>query len=279
LEVHSLRESAVKITCMRTRLLNICLLVCLTATLTAQVGLSADELKLFNFLNQERKIAGLPQFQWNYRLAEAARAHSELLAQHKELSHQFAGEAALGDRIGVTGARFNSAAENVAEGETGSDAVLNIHTSLMFSPGHRANILSPQYNVVGLAIVSRDGQMYVTEDFAHTLSVYSEAQFRNAVIAAFNKARQARKLPRVTLIDDPRIHDLACSETEKPQIPRVIAPALDEVVFTSSDPDQLPEDMQKAVRDPSLHKMSLGACFHPDKEHGNANFWVVAAFY
>jgi uncharacterized protein YkwD len=264
---------------MRIGVLNVCLLVSLSACLRAQVGLSPDELKLFNFVNQERKIAGLPSLQWNYHLAEAARAHSELLAQHKELSHQFTGEAALGDRIGVTGARFNSAAENVAEGDITADPVTEIHTSLMFSPNHRANILSPQYNVVGLAIVSRDGRMYVTEDFAHVLSAYSEAQFRDALIAAFNKARQAKGLLPVTVLKDARIHDLACSESDKPVLPNGPPEALEEVVFTSSTPDQLPHDMEKAVSDPSLHKMSLGACFHPDKEHGYANFWVIAAFY
>ena len=243
------------------------------------MGLSADELKLFNFLNQERKIAGQPQLQWNYHLAEAARAHSALLAQHKELSHQFNGEAALADRIGATGARFNSAAENVAEGDTPGDPVLDIHRSLMFSPGHRANILSPQYDAVGLAIVSRDGKMYVTEDFAYIISTYSEGQFRDALIAAFNEARQAKGLPPVAVLKDARIHDLACSESDKPQIPEGFPGALAEVVFTSSEPEKLPADMQKPLADPALRRMSVGTCFHPDKEHGYANFWVIAAFY
>jgi uncharacterized protein YkwD len=264
---------------MLNRVLNICLLVCSAATLWAQVGLSPDELKLFNFLNQERKIAGLPQLQWNYHVAEAARTHTQVMADHKTLSHQFTGEPALGDRVGATGARFNSAAENVAEGDTAGDPVLEIHRSLMFSPGHRANILSPQYNAVGLAIVSRDGKMYVTEDFAYIVSTYSEDQFRDALIAAFNKARRAKGLAPVAVLKDARIHDLACSETDKPQIPEGFPGALDEVVFTSSEPDKLPADLQKAVVDPSLHKMSVGACFHPDKEHGYANFWVIAAFY
>jgi len=245
----------------------------------AQVGLSSDELKLFNLVNQERKKAGLPAFQWNYHLAEAARAHTQLMADRKVLSHLFPGESALGDRIGATGVRFNGAAENVAEGDIAGDTVTGVHASLMNSPQHRSNILSPKYNEMGLAIVSRDGVLYVTEDFAHTLPIYSEAQFRNAVIVAFDKARQAHNLPAISLREDSQIHDLACSEHDKAEVPQNLPNTLEVVAFTSSIPETLPSDMQKASGDPSLHRMAIEACFSPDKEHGYANFWVVAAFY
>lgn len=246
----------------------------------AQVGLSPDEQKLFNLINQERKKAGLAQFQWDYHLAESARTHTQLMAERKVLTHQFANELALGERLGATGARFDGAAENVAQGDVAGDTVTNLHSSLMNSPEHRGNILHSKYNAVGLAIISRAGEMYVTEDFAHILPAYSEAQFRNAVIAAFNRARQASSLPPMIVLNDPQIHDLACAQHDEPQIPQAFFPtALDKVVFTSSDPDKLPSSMQKAVLDPALHHLSLGACFHPDKQHGYANFWVIAAFY
>jgi uncharacterized protein YkwD len=245
----------------------------------AQVGLSSDEQKLFNLLNQERKKAAMPPFQWNYHLAESARAHSQLMASHKLLAHQFPGEPALGERLGATGVRFNGAAENVAVGDITADVVPEIHDSLMNSPEHRGNILNSKYNAVGLAIVSRDGAMYVTEDFAHTVTAYSEEQFRDAVIAAFNKARQARGQSIIMVRDDPRIHDLACAEQDKPLIPQSLSNALEVVVFTSSEPENLPSDMQRLVGDPAVHRMSIGTCFHPDKQHGYASFWVVAAFY
>lgn len=264
---------------MTLRLFSIFLAVCLSALLHAQVGLSSGEQKLFNLLNQERKKAGLPQFRWDYHLAESARAHTELMAQRNVLTHQFPGEAVLGERIGATGARFNGAAENVAQGDIGGDTVGLIHTSLMNSPEHRGNILSPKYNAVGLAIVSQDNEMYVTEDFSHSLPAYSDGQFRDAVIAAFNKARQENQLPAVAIRDNPQIHDLACSEYDKPEIPQGLSNALDTVVFTSSEPEKLPSDMQTPARDPALHRMSIGVCFHPDQQHGYANFWVVAAFY
>lgn len=263
---------------MNAKALIIFFVICLGTGLRAQVGISADEQKLFNLVNQERKRAGLAALQWSYPLAQSARAHTQLMARRSMLSHQFPGEPALGDRVGATGLRFSGAAENVAEGDIEADTVERLHASLMNSPEHRGNILSPNYNAGALAIISSNNLMYVTEDFAHTLPVYSEEQFRGGIVAAFNKARRANSLAAVVVRDDPHFHDLACSESQKEQVPDVPR-ALDTVVFTSADPEKLPTDMQKAARDPALHGMSIGACFSPDKQHGYGNFWVVVAFY
>lgn len=263
---------------MNAKALIIFLVVCLSTGLRAQVGISADEQKLFNLVNQERKKAGLATLQWSYPLAQSARAHTQLMAMRSTLTHQFPGEPALGDRVGATGLRFSGAAENVAEGDIEADTVERLHASLMNSPEHRGNILSPNYNAGAFAIISSNNLMYVTEDFAHTLPVYSEEQFRGAVVTAFNEARQANNLPAVEVPDNPRFHDLACSESGKERVPK-LPKALDIVVFTSSEPEKLPSDMQTAARDPRLRRMGIGACFSPDKKHGYGNFWIVAAFF
>src|SRR5215471_17132190 len=103
---------------MRIRALVVHLAFLWSSVVFAQVGLSSDEQKLFNLLNQERIKAGLPRLEWDYHVAEAARKHTQLQASQKTLSHRFLGEPALGDRIGATGLRFDVAAENVALGET-----------------------------------------------------------------------------------------------------------------------------------------------------------------
>lgn len=243
---------------------------------SAQVGLSSGELQLFNLLNQERAKAGLPKFQWNYQLAESARAHTQLLANQEDLSHQFPGEAVLGDRIGATGLRYDVAAENVAA----ASSVQEIHSGLMESPEHRANILSPEYNSVGLAIIPRNGDLYVTEDFAHTLPSYTEEQFRHAVVAAFNKQRKANRIASVNATVNPRLHELACSDSNDVQhIIEGLPGALTLVLFTSATPEKLSPSMEKAAMDKSFHRMEIGVCFKPDKEHGSGSFRILAAFY
>jgi len=242
----------------------------------AQVGLSRNELKLFNLVNQERVKVGLPRLQWDYHLAQSARGHARLLAKNGVLSHQFPDEPVLGDRMGVAGVRFNIGAENVAAGDT----VEKIHEGLMNSPEHRANILSPKYNAIGLAIVPQDDDLYLTEDFASVLPSYTEQQFREAVATAFNKARQANGIAEVSVRANANLHEVACSDNnDGQQIIHDLPGALNLVVFRASEPEKLPNGMQKTAADRSLHRMEIGTCFRPGKDHGYGSFRVVAAFY
>src|SRR5689334_2935872 len=169
---------------------------------------SAEEKQLLDLVNQERAKAGAGRLEWNDRLAQAALKHSRLLEENQDLSHQFAGEPGLQERVGATGLRFNAVAENVAE----APDVAAIHNGLMHSPGHRANILNPDYNAVGISIVERGGQLFVTQDFAHVLATYTEKQFLDAVVSGFNRARRARGLRAVDVVTDARLHKAACAQ-------------------------------------------------------------------
>jgi hypothetical protein len=226
---------------------------------------SGMEEQLLNLLNQERMRAGLQKVQWNQELANAARAHSDLLAKHKSLSHQFRGEADLQQRAGGAGAHFNAVAENVAY----APAVSDLHDGLMHSPPHRANILNPEYNAVGIAIVERDGELYATEDFARVMATFTEDQFREAVITAFQKARVAAKRAPITVSSDPRLHKAACSKTlNARQLLHGLPGATDLAIYTSSDAPQLPANMRSAAADGTLHRMNIGVCFQQDSATG-----------
>ena len=189
-----------------------CVLLFLVAGATgvahAQTSPSQDERKLFHLLNQERQKAGLPKLQWDNHLAKSAGGHALLLAEHQGLSHQFSGEPQLGERVGATGLRFTVSAENVASAQTVEDA----HKGLMNSPPHRANILSPEFNAVGLAVIPRVGAVYVAQNFAYVLPVYSEAQFRSALLEAFRNARQEKGFSKIAVRPDPKLHEAACSD-------------------------------------------------------------------
>src|SRR5262249_14728206 len=94
------------------------LLLCATLLLLAMPGFasaSSAERQIFDQLNQARQNAGLAALEWNELVAEAARAHAEALSQSKDLSHQYAGEPSLPERLAATGVRFTRAAENVAK--------------------------------------------------------------------------------------------------------------------------------------------------------------------
>jgi hypothetical protein len=242
----------------------------------AHAGPSQREQQLFDLVNHEREKAGLKKLEWNDQLAEAALAHSKLLAENRDLSHQFPGEPILQERVGATRLRFNSVAENVAA----APDVDTAHTALMKSPGHRANILHQDYNAIGISIIERDHELFITQDFAHTLASYTEKQFRESLVASFNQARRTRKMPPVDVISDVHLRKAACSQdmhTDKmiQNMPGVSGL----LVFSLSEPGALPNDMRKYASDKTVHRMSIGVCLQTGGATGFSKFWVVAAFY
>ena len=231
------------------------------------------EKQIFDQLNQERQRAGLATLKWNELVAEAARGHSGELAENGKLSHQFSGEPRLLERIASRGLRFTIAAENVALTEYLED----VHLALMTSPGHRANILNPKYNAVGIGVVEQRGKIFVTEDFVFQVPVYSENQFSAAMVERLNISPKTTGVWRVAAKPDPLMHDLACSTDGNAGKLSDMVRAGYVVVFSATEP-QLPEEVQKVISAKGYYHMKFGVCFRPDKDHGSANFWVVAAF-
>lgn len=237
---------------------------------------SAAEKQLFDLVNHERGKAGLNKLEWNDQLAAAALKHSKLLDEHQDLSHQFAGEPILQERLGATGARFNAVAENVAE----APDVATAHKGLMNSPGHRANILNPDYNAIGISIVEHGQQLFVTQDFAHILGSYTEKQFQDAIVSAFSRVRKAKKLRAVDVIADPRLRKAACAqEMNTNKMIQNLPGATRLLVFSLSEPGSLPDDLRQAASDSTLERMNIGVCLQTGGRTGFSKFWVIAAFY
>jgi uncharacterized protein YkwD len=236
----------------------------------------SPEQQLFKLINMERANARLEKLQWDAKVAQAAQGHTQRLAANNALSHQFAGEQDLEQRVGAAGARFIAVAENVAVAETVEEA----HLALMNSPGHRENIMNPRYNAVGIAVKPFQNKLYVTEDFASLVSTYSEQQFREALVAAFNRARQAHRNGPIEAHFDQRLDREACAGQSDPEaVLGSLDGAVRAAVFTTGQPDHLPQPMEQAAADFTVRRMDLGVCFRSDRSTGFSKFWVVVAFY
>ena len=238
-------------------------------------GPFGPEQRMFELLNKARANEHLPRLEWDGRVAEAAGAHAHLMAKNGNLSHQFPGELGVPERIGRAGSRFTSSAENVAL----ADDPESSHRALMDSPGHRANILNPEYNAVGIGTVEQKGRLYVVEDFVHAVPAYSEVQFLDALVAAFNRAREAKGKRAMEVRADPLLHNAACATLgDSRKVSTTLAGATEVVVFTLSEPHEAPNRLARQASDATLRRMNIGVCFRPDHAHGLANFWVVAEF-
>src|SRR5216683_251914 len=237
---------------------------------------SVNEQRLLELVNQERETAGLKPLTWDQSLADAARAHSKLLAQHKDLSHQFMGEPDLTKRAGAAGANFSVVGENIGY----APDVDLAHNGFMNSPPHRANILRPDFNAIGIAIVLRGNELYITQDFSRKVETISNDQFDRRLIAAFNQMRSQKGLQPMNARSDARLQKVACTANLNAQkILDGIPGATDLAVFTTAQPDKLPVTMQRAAADKTLHRMDLGVCFKPGGANGFSTYWIVAAFF
>jgi uncharacterized protein YkwD len=111
------------------------------------------EKQMLDLVNQERQAAGLNPLQPDPELTEVARRHSADMFARGYFAHDTPEGLTPFDRMRDANVRFLTAGENLALGPT----IPVAHTGLMNSPGHRANILRPQFGRVGIGVM--DGGM------------------------------------------------------------------------------------------------------------------------
>jgi len=133
--------------------------------------------QIFDLINQQREQNGVATLQADQGVSDAAIAHSVNMANTGIFSHVIDGkgpDARLRDH-GVT---FTAWGENIVYDscQTNGQPAWNVAgfaqesvNRWMNSPGHRRNILDPNFNYtgIGVAAIARDGQGYIysTQDF------------------------------------------------------------------------------------------------------------------
>ncbi|HEY0730081.1 MAG TPA: CvpA family protein [Pyrinomonadaceae bacterium] len=111
------------------------------------------EKQMLDLVNQERAANGLRPLAADPELTEVARRHSADMFARGYFAHDTPEGRTPFDRMEEANVQYLTAGENLALAPTLSVA----HTGLMNSPGHRANILRPQFGRVGIGIM--DGGM------------------------------------------------------------------------------------------------------------------------
>jgi uncharacterized protein YkwD len=101
-------------------------------------------------INAYRKEKGLKPLRLQPALTEAARAHSQDLAKWDRISHFGSDGSNPWDRVKRTGYHAKLAAENVGTGQASFDEVMK---GWRASPGHNKNLLLPEAEHMGIALV------------------------------------------------------------------------------------------------------------------------------
>jgi uncharacterized protein YkwD len=235
-----------------------------------------DEQQLLALANQSRREAGAPPLELDTGLSQAARVHARAMLEARQLSHQFQGEMTLPQRLAATtNLQLDQAGENVAldyDAEHG-------HEHLMLSPPHRANLLNPSFNVVGLGVMRSGDRLYIVEDFGHALPAYSLDQMKDGVAGAVHQFRQRAGQPELARRDLLNADQAACSMAEADRLGtaavRKLAEQATVLTYTSLHPESLPEGSAGAIASRNLRNFSVGACYRRTATYPTGVYWVV----
>ena len=122
-------------------------------------GLTADEQEVFNLVNAKRTAAGLAALSIDAEVQKVARDKAQDMVDNNYFSHTSPIYGSPFDMMKSYGIKYKAAGENIAGNSSNSGAV----NAWMNSEGHKANILSNNYNYTGIGVVSspKYGKIYV----------------------------------------------------------------------------------------------------------------------
>jgi uncharacterized protein YkwD len=115
--------------------------------------LSAEADRIVELLNAERVAAGLAPLRVAVELNLAAEEHSRDMADSGLISHTGSDGSSIMQRISDAGYAWARCGENIAVGQRSPEEAMAFWMS---SPPHRANILDPQMQEVGVGYMRQD---------------------------------------------------------------------------------------------------------------------------
>jgi hypothetical protein len=223
------------------------------------------ERQVMELANADRAQHGLGPLKWDAALAQAAAQHAQIGAGQPALSHQYAGEPDLVARAGTAGAHFRSVAENLAIAPTPQA----LEEEWMHSPLHRANILNPQMNGIGVALVRQGGNYYAVEDFdagvAQIGSNQIEQQIGQLLLRRGLQPAGLTEIARQTCALD---HGSAGGPK-----PWFI------MRWEGTDLGRLPDQLEERIATGKYHKAAVGACDSGTPGQGFTTYKLAVMLY
>ncbi|MEU8614289.1 CAP domain-containing protein [Actinoplanes sp. NPDC048791] len=132
--------------------------------------------QVLDHINAARGDEGLAALSLDSSLSKAAALHNQRMIDGCGLNHQCSGEGGIGDRFSAQGVQWRSAGENIGFGFAGAadseivKAANGLCDSMLAevppADGHRKNLLSKDFNRIGLSVVRESGgKVWLTQDF------------------------------------------------------------------------------------------------------------------
>jgi len=216
---------------------------------------------LLSMANQERTQRGIQPLTWDAHLAAAALQHAQRMVQQNAISHQFPGEPDLESRGSANGARFSLIAENVAIAATPQI----LHTAWMNSPGHRANLLEPHENAVGIAVLRSGGYLYAVEDFSEQVAA-ADLSSQESQVADLLRANGMQDVQSTADARKSCTMDTGYAGTQRPYFI---------MRYTTANLSLLPYELKAKLADKRMHHAAVGACAPTSQDFSSFNIAVL----
>ena len=211
--------------------------------------LQSDAEQLMALANQSRKASGAGPLKWDGALAIAARKHCLRMAAEGPISHRYPGELDLSERAGQAEAHFSLIEENVAIGPSAA----GIHDEWMHSSGHRTNLLNPEVDRVGIAVVASRGVLYAVADYARGVQSLNSTQVEARVAGLIRQKGLA-------IAANPGVARAACAmNSGMPHSAGSSQPGFI-MRWQDSELNVLPDALTGRLASGTYHQAAIGSC-------------------
>jgi uncharacterized protein YkwD len=224
--------------------------------------------QLFALANQARAAAGAAPLKWDSALATAARQHCLRMAAEGPIAHQYAGELDLSTRAAQAGAHFSLIEENVAFAPTPAA----IHDGWMHSPGHRRNLLNPDVDRMGVAVVAGRDNLYAVADYERAVPMLAQNQVETAVGNLLGQSG-------VAILPNAAVARAACamdhgfpgskSDTQPSFIMR----------WQGTDLTHLPPSLANELASRKFHQAAVGSCSPQGQQDSFTAYRIAVLLY
>ncbi|WP_234853636.1 CAP domain-containing protein [Paracoccus everestensis] len=220
---------------------------------------SALELYSVDLINAARAHAGLQPVHVEVHLNSAAQSHSNWMAEKRAFSHAGENGSTSSDRAEDAGYPMQGGSWKVTEnvsytstrGAINNDEIAGMHSALMDSPTHKANILDPDVNYIGVGL--SQGQ------------IEAQGELHDAVFMTQNFGKSSQSVRVQEEVDGETV---LTTYVGGKAVPGSSQPAPEEGADNDVEPDaddEVPED-----DDPrDVNDASGGSCFVATAAYGN----------
>lgn len=162
-------------------------------------------------VNASRRAAGLAPYAVRADLTAVALGQAQRMAAANRLYHN--------PNLATDVKNYAWAGENVGYGPD----LVTLHQAFMNSPEHRANILSTRFTEVGIAVVAKDGVLWVAEVFRRPWSAGSTSSTPTTSTtkptATKTAAKKSAATPVRSPVRSPAPKPAAAKPTQPPVVP------------------------------------------------------------